>query len=176
LKPSSANRSSGNRAAAAALGVLLPFLLAAGQAPSQSFPNYARVGRVVDGDTIILAEGPHVRYIGIDTPEPRRRDGGRWVDDPEPFAREATDANRRLVDGRRVRLEYDVETHDRYGRLLAYVYVAGPDGRELFVNAELLRQGMAQQLTIPPNVKFAQEFRAIAAEARQAKRGLWSVR
>ena len=124
--------------------------------------------RVVDGDTIELSDGRLVRYIGIDAPEARRKEGGRWVADPEPFAEAATEANRHLVAGRRVRLEYDVQTHDRFGRLLAYVYVG-----DTMVNAQLLSEGMAQLLTIPPDVTYAARFRALAEEAREARRGLW---
>ena len=125
--------------------------------------------RVIDGDTIELTDGRLVRYIGIDTPESRRRVGGQWIEDAEPFAAAATKANRRLVDGRVIRLEYDVQERDRFGRLLAYVYVD-----DVMVNAQLLQAGMAQPLTIPPNVKYAERFRALADEARQAGRGLWA--
>jgi micrococcal nuclease len=128
---------------------------------------------VIDGDTIELSDGRLVRYLGMDTPEVRHRIGGRWVDDPEPFGRAATDANRTLVAGRQVRLEYDVQRTDRFGRLLAYVYVTLPDGAEVMVNERLVAEGMAQPLTIPPNVKYAERFRARAAEARREKRGLW---
>lgn len=175
MKPSSASRSSGNRRAAAALGLLLPLLLAAGQAPSDPPPQHVRARRVIDGDTLELTDGRRIRHIGIDTPEPRRRAGGEWIDDPEPMAREATAAHRALVEGRDLRLELDAQTHDKYRRLLAYVYAADPDGREVLVGEELLRQGMAQPLTIPPNVKYAARFQAAAAEARQAKRGLWGL-
>ena len=140
-------------------------------------PEQARVRRVIDGDTVELDDSRLVRYIGIDAPELRRRIGGRWVMDPEPFAQAATDANVRLVGGRRVRMAYDVQTHDRFGRLLAYVYVPGggpPD--EVMVNEELIRQGFAQLLTIPPDVKHAERFRALAEEARAARRGLWGTR
>jgi micrococcal nuclease len=137
---------------------------------AQRVPDTARVGHVVDGDTVELTDGRLVRYIGIDTPEMRRRAGEQWVEDPEPYAREATAANRRLVEGQTVRLEYDVERVDRYGRLLAYVYVG-----EQMVNAALLAQGAAQLLTIPPNVKYVDRFRVLAAEARAAQRGLWAL-
>lgn len=120
-------------------------------------------------------DGRLVRYIGVDAPEVRRRVGHRWIKDPEPFSQAATDANRDLVEGRTVRLEYDVQTHDRYSRLLAYVYVSDGKGGEVMVNAELLRLGAAQLLTIPPDVKYAKSFRAIAAEARRARRGLWKA-
>ncbi len=129
------------------------------------------VQRVIDGDTVELSDGRKVRYIGVDTPEVRQRNRqGGWVKKPEPYAEEATAFNRRLVEGKAVRLEQDVQSHDRYGRLLTYVYVG-----ELFVNAELVRQGYAVPLTIPPNVKHAELFRDLAREARQEQRGLWSI-
>lgn len=146
-------------------------------------PERAQVQRVIDGDTLELADGRLVRYIGIDAPEVRRRarpgdrewragDGNGWVLDPEPFGREAAAANRRLVHGRTVRLEYDVQPRDRFSRLLAYIYVQ--NGREeRMVNVELLREGVAQLLTIPPNIKYAERFQAAVQEARTARRGLW---
>ena len=149
---------------------------------SSVLPTEAIVRQVIDGDTIELVDGRRVRYIGIDAPETRRRAGPgdrewragageRWVDDPEPFGKAATAANRQLVGGRRVRLVYDVQTHDRFGRLLAYVVVG-----EVMVNEELLRRGVVRPLTIPPNVKYAERFRALAEEAREAERGLWGGR
>lgn len=123
---------------------------------------------MIDGDTIELSDGRLVRYIGIDTPEVRRKVHDQWVVDPEPFARQATEANRRLVEGKPVRLEYDVQSHDRYGRLLAYVYVG-----DQMVNEALLAEGVAQLLTIPPNVRYVERFRALAKDARRQKRGLW---
>jgi micrococcal nuclease len=126
----------------------------------------ARVQRVVDGDTVVLSGGERVRYIGVDTPESVKP--GTPV---QCFAKAASHENERLVAGERVRLRYDAERRDRYGRLLAYVYRAR-DG--LFVNAELVRLGFATTLTIPPNVAHATEFRRLARSARARGRGLWS--
>jgi micrococcal nuclease len=129
-----------------------------------------RVVRVVDGDTIRVALAgrvERVRYIGIDTPESVKP--GTPV---QCYAHRAAAENARLVGGRRVRLVLDVEARDRFGRLLAYVYRAG-DG--LFANAALVRGGYARTLTIPPNVRFAARFRALAARARREHRGLWSA-
>jgi micrococcal nuclease len=126
----------------------------------------AVVERVVDGDTIVLRGGERVRYIGVDTPESVKP--GTPV---ECFAKAAGRENARLVEGRRVRLEYDAERRDRYGRTLAYVR-RERDG--LFVNAELVRRGYAVPLSIPPNVAHAGEFRRLARAARKAGRGLWS--
>ena len=126
----------------------------------------APVERVVDGDTIRvrLGEGVEVvRYIGVDTPETVHPTRG-----VEPYGRAAAEANRRLVEGKVVRLYFDVERRDRYGRLLAYVCTG-----EVFVNAELLRQGYAQLLTVPPNVRFVDLFLRLQREAREAGRGLW---
>jgi micrococcal nuclease len=108
-----------------------------------------------------------VRYIGVDTPE--------TVDPDEPvgcYGHAASRFNADLVEGERVRLVFDRELRDRYGRLLAYVYRTS-DG--LFVNAALVRHGYAHTLTIAPNVAHAGEFRRLAATARRAGRGLWSA-
>ena len=129
-----------------------------------------RVVRITDGDTIRVAlagRTERVRYIGIDTPEEVRPDTP-----VQCYARRAAAENARLVAGREVRLVLDVEHRDRFGRLLAYVY---RDGDGLFVNAELVRSGFARTLTIPPNVRYAARFAALARQARRASRGLWSA-
>ncbi len=150
--------------------LLLPLLLAGCLAGASGAPDEGRVLRVVDGDTIHVSVGGHrekVRYIGVDTPESVKP--GTPV---QCFAKRASKFNARLVRGQRVRLVTDLERRDRYGRLLAYVYRVS-DG--LFVNAELVRRGYAQPLTIPPNVAHASGFRRLAAAARRAGRGLWSA-
>ena len=129
-----------------------------------------RVVKVVDGDTIHVQVGSareKVRYIGVDTPE--TKDPRKPV---QCFGERASQFNERLVAGERVRLVRDVEERDRYGRLLAYVF---RDRDALFVNAELARLGYAQPLTIAPNVRYADRFAALAREAREAGRGLWSA-
>jgi len=138
-------------------------LVAPADSPGRS--RTAVIVRAVDGDTVVLAGGERVRYIGVDTPElhhPRKP--------VQAYAREAWIVNRQLVEGHRVRLEFDVEPRDRYGRTLAYVFLE--DGT--FVNAELMRQGYAHILTIPPNVKYQDQFLALQREARAARRGLWA--
>lgn len=130
-------------------------------------PQESAVERVVDGDTVVLFSGERVRYIGVNTPELHHpQKPVEW------YAREAKEFNRRLVEGKKVRLEFDVERRDRYRRLLAYVFLE--DGT--FVNAELVRQGYAQVMTYPPNVKHADLFLQLEREARAAERGLWNKR
>ncbi len=87
----------------------------------------------------------------------------------EPCGKETSEANRMLVDGKTVRLEFDVQQLDRYKRLLAYVYLK--DGT--FVNAWLVEHGFAQVMTVPPNVKHQELFLRLQREARGAGRGLW---
>jgi micrococcal nuclease len=124
------------------------------------------VVRVVDGDTIHVRVGARVekvRYIGVNTPEVHHPRQGE-----QPGGRDAWDVNRRLVAGRRVRLELDVQARDRYGRLLAYVWVG-----EIMVNAELVGRGYAQVMTVPPNLRYQQLFLRLQRDAREAGRGLW---
>jgi micrococcal nuclease len=150
-----------------ALAVMLALLLlpVSTQAGSPSTLEGVVV-RVVDGDTVHVRIGARmekVRHIGVNAPEVHHPTRGE-----EPGGREATDVNRRLVDGRPVRLELDVQARDRYGRLLAYVWVG-----DTMVNAELVRLGYAQVMTVPPNVRHQALFLAMQRDARSAQRGLW---
>ena len=152
-------------AAVRALGVLLA-LLTATSAWSAPPVLGGAVVRVVDGDTIhvrIDARVEKVRYIGVNSPEVHHPTKGE-----EPGGREAAEVNRRLIEGKTVRLELDVQERDRYGRLLAYVWVG-----DVMVNAELVRLGYAQVMTVPPNVRYQQLFLKLQREAREAGRGLW---
>lgn len=123
---------------------------------------------VVDGDTIKVSmngQTETVRLIGVDTPETVHP-----TKPVEPYGPEASAYTKQRLTGQEVRLEYDVEQRDKYGRLLAYVWL----GDEMF-NATLLREGYAQMLTVPPNVKYAEQFRMLQQEAREAGRGLWGL-
>ena len=91
----------------------------------------------------------------------------------QPFAKAATELNAILVDGREVRLEYDEERADRFGRTLAYVYVTDWDV-EVFVNEYLVKVGYAKVATYPPNVKYRDQFIAAEWRARNMMRGVWS--
>ncbi|MCM8781042.1 MAG: thermonuclease family protein [Candidatus Omnitrophica bacterium] len=135
------------------------------------------VSRVIDGDTLMLESGQRVRLIGIDTPEMHDSDKlyrdsqrtGQDIRTIKELGRRAWRFTKDLTENKRVSLEFDVDKKDRYGRLLAYVYLK--DGT--FVNAEIVRQGYASLLTIPPNVKYADLFLRLYQEARENKRGLW---
>ena len=139
-----------------AIILLLMQLSACGTAP-----DTARVTQVIDGDTIIIDTGQRVRYIGIDTPE--------VYPNQEAYGIEAWQTNRKLVEGKEVRLERDVSDTDKYGRLLRYVYV-----NDVLVNAELVRLGLAEAKAYPPDIKYQQLLEQLEREARQAGRGMWA--
>jgi micrococcal nuclease len=126
----------------------------------------ARVTRVVDGDTIrveVNGEEFRVRYIGVDTPE--------TVDPRRPvqcFGQEASERNRQLVEGKVVGLEKDVSETDDFDRLLRYVWV-----EDTMVNAALVEEGYAFATTYPPDVRYADLFASLQAQARESGRGLW---
>ena len=148
------------------LAPLLVLLVLALPAAAQSTLE-ATVTRIVAGDTIHVRVDGHlekVRYIGVNTPEVHHPRKGE-----EPGGRAAAAVNRDLVNGRRVRLELDTQSRDRYGRLLAYVWVD-----ETMINAELVRRGFAQAMTVPPNVRHQSLFLKLQREAREARRGLWA--
>lgn len=147
-----------------------------GQAPSlcdlhPDDPRYltAAVRRVVDGDTIIVViDGAEqrVRYIGVNAPESVKPDTA-----PEFYGPEASDYNKRLVTGKDVCLEKDVSDKDKFDRLLRYVYVD-----DMFVNAQLVRDGYAEAVTYKPDIKHQVALDAAEREARSAQRGLWGRR
>lgn len=123
---------------------------------------------VHDGDSVRLADGRALRLIGIDTPE-LARDGRP----DEPLARAARDRLRELLrdSGMRLELRFDREREDHYGRLLAHAYL--PDGRS--IAAELLAEGLATQLVVPPNEASWTCFRQAERVARRARLGLWAL-
>jgi len=134
----------------------------------KKFPEEAMVEKVIDGDTIMTTGDQLFRYIGIDAPEIRRREGKNWIYDPQPFAREAKFLNQKLVEGKKVRLKYDVEKKDAYDRLLAYVYVG-----DVFVNGEIISKGYALTYIYPPNVKNSSLLIKLQKKAKDNNQGFW---
>ena len=130
----------------------------------------ARVGVhwVIDGDTVVLDDGRHLRFIGFNAPERAHKDAPA-----EPFGDAAWRALKtRLPAGSTLLLEYDREQHDRHGRLLAHAFL--PDGTNL--QAYMLRRGLGLRLTIPPDLRHQGCYRAAEREARREQLGIWSDR
>lgn len=143
-----------------------------------------KVAYVVDGDTFhcTLGSGEEVkvRLIGVDTPESRenpkaRRDAERTGQSLEEIVKmgklSAEFTKKMLPKGETVYLEFDVQKTDRYGRLLAYVWLS--DGRML--NEVLVKEGYAMVYTIPPNVKYQERFLQAQRYARENRKGLWGM-
>ncbi len=123
-------------------------------------PTEALVTAVIDGDTIEIDTGDRIRYLLVDTPE---------LSSSECFSQEASDANTDLVLGETVRLEYDTECQDQYGRLLAYVSVGDRE-----INSLLVLRGYACVLYISPNGSDRrEEFQLLEATAEAQSRGMW---
>ncbi len=150
---------------------LLIFLLVVGfyylSEKRENTPDTAeyRVLNVIDGDTVIIddARGSRVRYLGIDTPEIAYQGSPG-----DPMSEEARDYNIKLVQGKRVKLEFDKEKYDVYGRILAYVYID-----DLLVNEELLKEGLATVLIIEPNGMHSEIVLDALQQAKKDKKGMW---
>lgn len=137
-----------------ALSFLLP-------APAVSKDYVVR--KVIDGDTIQLDTGETVRYLGIEAPRLKTKEGGA-----EFYAKEALKYNKRLVFMKKVRLEFDHDKKDPQGRLLAYVFI-----KNLFVNAELVKLGYARASVKAPNVKYQRILTNLEKKAAEGEKGLW---
>lgn len=134
---------------------------------SENFSSNSLVVKVIDGDTVVLESGETVRLIGIDAPEK-----------DDCFANESTLENKRLLQGKEVKLEKDVSEVDRYRRLLRFVWVGDPSagsGQSIFVNDYLVHEGYAVAKAYPPDVKFKEQFSQAEKEAKENNRGLWSI-
>lgn len=133
--------------------------------------EYLPVTKVVDGDTFWAdngtPEGVKIRLIGIDAPESRKT----FKKEVGFYGKESKDYLCKMIDHQNVKLVFDVDSLDQYGRTLAYVYL--PNG--IFINADLVKNGYAVIMTVPPNVKFADEFLKLQEEARDNSRGLWGI-
>lgn len=152
----------------------------AAEVPATAAPVVVRavVARHVDGDTFHATlpgdRDETVRLIGVDTPE--------WTTEHEPYGEEASRFTRSsLPPGTVVWLETDVGLRDKYGRMLAYVWLSPPPDasdatvRAKMFNARLLVEGYAQLMTVPPDVRYAGAFVPLQADARLARRGLWGL-
>ena len=139
------------------------FITGFGKPPASAPEDLYLVTRVIDGDTIELANGDGVRYVGIDTPETKHP-----KKPVQYFGKEAYEANKKLVEGKKVKFEFDVQKKDKYDRILAYVFVD-----DIFVNAWLVENGYAHASSYPPNVKYQNLFLNLQKEARENNKGLW---
>jgi micrococcal nuclease len=155
------------RAVGIVLAVALPIAAMPVQAQAPAGPAY--VTRVVEGDILYAEIGGRleaVRYLGVNAPRIEHPSRG-----PEPFFDVAREANRRLVEGKWIRMFFEDEPRDRFGRLLAYVWVG-----DLFVNAALVHYGYGEAAASTSITRYGEFFRSLEAAARSEGRGLWRDR
>jgi endonuclease YncB( thermonuclease family) len=149
------------------LTLILVLFASGGTSPAADADSLrVKVHWVDDGDTIVVAGGERVRYLGINTPEVAHKD-----EPGEPFGDEAKAFNKKLVQGRWINLELAEQQRDPYGRLLAYVFLA--DGT--FVNGELVLQGYAHLLRKQPKLRYWERLLALQRQALKEKKGMWSL-
>lgn len=131
--------------------------------------NKYTVISVVDGDTFKInynGKETKVRLIGVDTPESVHPDKTKNT----TYGKEASNYTKSLIEGKNIALEFDVSQTDKYGRLLAYVYLENGE----MLNEKLVKEGYAQVATYAPNVKYAEKFKILQEEARKNKVGFWA--
>ena len=124
---------------------------------------------VTDGDTFEInynGTKEKVRLIGVDTPESVHPNSKK----NNEYGKQASNYTKNLLERKVVKLEFDVSPRDKYGRLLAYVYLENGE----MLNKKLLKKGYAQVATYPPNVKYVEDFKTIQKEARENKVGFWA--
>ena len=128
----------------------------------------ARAVAIVDGDTLVLEDGREVRLVGLQAPKLPlgRRNFRSW-----PLAEDSKQALAEIALGRDLALAYGGARQDRHQRLLAHLFRAGDD---LWVQGEMLRRGMARVYSFPDNRAAVPDMLALEAEARAARRGIWS--
>lgn len=152
-----------------------------GQPASPVKVTLAIVTSVADGDTLhvkINGREEKVRLIGVNTPEIAHPDLGIKE---QPYGKEAAAYTQKRLTGKQVYLELDVGERDKYGRILAYIWLEQPKSdseaevRAKMYNAELLLNGYARVMTVPPNVKYADMFVKFQREAKDAGKGLWGA-
>lgn len=137
---------------------------------SEQFQKWYPVTKVIDGDTFWVdngtSKGIKIRLTGIDAPESQKR----WKREEGYYGKESKAYLTQLLKNKKVRLETDIDSLDRYGRTLSYVYLED----DTFINAVLVKEGYAVIMTIPPNVRYADLFYKLQVQAREHNRGLWN--
>jgi len=163
-----------------------------GLAPNRELVGPLSIVRISDGDTLVVrlnGRNEKLRLIGIDSPEKydgekllrKSRELGISQNEIKQMGRNSSKFLKKLLRGKRIYLEYDVTKRDRYGRLLAYVYIKDDTGDWVFndtnfrqVNLEIVKAGWAEPLTIPPNVSYAQKYVDANRNAKRAGLGNWA--
>lgn len=155
---------------------IIHFLLSAklfGQNPNFAYPyNYSKivfVSRVIDGDTFVLSDSQHVRMLGVNCPEVARLNKSA-----EPFSNEAFVLTKSLIENKAVKLTFDGKAFDIFVRLLAYVWLINSQGKDsLFVQAELLKSGLARISYYNKQKRYYELFYNLRRTSMRKRLGIW---
>ncbi len=138
-----------------------------------------KVARVIDGDTFVLSDSTHVRLLGVNTPELHKKS----TEDTFPkgmdsqFADSAAHFLKRLIDGKIIKLTFDKELYGIFGRLLAYTWLTDIHEKDsLFIQAELLKAGLARVFYYPKGMKYYYIFQNLKRTARRKRLGIWGIK
>lgn len=154
------------------IGIIMAVWSPRGSAAALCAPDHidqqVRVTHVIDGDTVLLSDGRHLRFVGVNTPELLHNGAP-----PQPYGIEARNQLRQLLSAHNnvLNLRFDAERRDRYNRVLAHAFLA--DGSSL--SAWLESQGLGTVLVVPPNVWNSNCYLAAEQTAREAQRGIWEL-
>ncbi len=129
--------------------------------------RWVEAATVFDGDTFQTRAGEKVRLLGINTPEV-----ARGKEPGQTLGKKAKQRLQQLISGKTVRMQFDADKKDRYGRTLAHIFLRNGT----WINEQLLREGMAHVYTFTPNFRWAATLLRAEIEARSAKRGIWNTR
>lgn len=129
----------------------------------------AKVARVIDGDTFVLSDSQHVRMLGINCPEI-----ARLYKPVEPYSTEAAIKTKSFIENKIVKLTFEGNTHDIFGRVLAYVWLTDVNGKDsIFVQAELLKQGLSRISYYPKGKRYYDLYYNLRRTAIKNKLGIW---
>ncbi len=154
------------------------FLLLINTSNCQTLPQHlpygytikSKVTRVIDGDTFVLSDSTHVRMLGINTSEI-----AKFGKPTEPFADSAFHFIQKLIEGKQIKLTFGENTYDIFGRVLAYVWLTNITGKDsLFIQAELLKAGLARISYYPKGKRYYALFYNLRRTARRNHLGIWS--
>ncbi|MDP8253667.1 MAG: thermonuclease family protein [Candidatus Kaelpia aquatica] len=134
-----------------------------------NYPKVAFVEDVIDGDTILLSSGKMVRLLGLNTPETKMNINGEWREKESLWGERAYLFSKNNLKNKKIRIEYDREKKDRYGRLLGYVF-----SEDNFINQALLSEGLAVIDVRFPNFKYLDQLSSSFKDAKERGKGIWS--
>ena len=143
------------------------------------------ISEVISGDMLRMENGETVRLIGVDTPEVidcnklefDSKISGVPIEVLKVRGNEARQFVVKMVENKRIRVEFDEKIKDNYGNLLGYVFLLPNRGNaqddEIFINAEIIKRGYSSRINTASNDRYADLFKRLHEYAKQMGSQLW---